>query len=68
MVFIWDYNPKELKKSQRGRILLLERWINGGVFLSDDKKIPLNEVKKNWRKLQIDPSKRQLLKMLIWGK
>lgn len=68
MNFVWDYDPKELKKSQRGRLLLLERLINGGVYLSDRKKIPLQEVKKNWRRLNIDSSKRRLLKMLIWGK
>jgi len=67
MVFVWDYDIKKLKKSKRGRLLLLERWINGGVYLSDEKKIPFSQVKKNWNKLQIDPAKHQLLKLLIWG-
>jgi len=65
MVFVWDYDIEKLKKSKRGRLLLLERWINGGVYLSDKKKIPLNQIKKNWNKLQIDPAKRQLLKMIM---
>jgi len=68
MVFVWDYDIKKLKKSKRGRLLLLERQINGGVYLSDRGKIPLNEVKKNWDKLQIDPAKRRLLKTIIWEK
>lgn len=68
MVFVWDYDIEKLKKSQRGRLLLLERQINGGVYLSDKEKISLDEVKKNWNKLQIDPAKRRLLKLLIWEK
>lgn len=68
MVFVWDYDPKVLAKSKRGKLLLLERQINGGVFLSDKEKIPLKEVKKYWKKLQIDSAKRRLLKLLIWGK
>lgn len=68
MVFVWDYDIEKLKKSKRGRLLLLERQINGGVYLSDKEKLPLQEVKKNWNKLQIDPAKRRLLKMLIWKK
>jgi len=68
MVFVWDYDIKKLKKSKRGRLLLLERQINGGVYLSDRGKVPLNEVKKNWDKLQIDPAKRRLLKTIIWEK
>jgi len=65
MVFVWDYDIEKLKKSKRGRLLLLERWINGGVYLSDKKRIPLSQVKKNWNKLQIDPARRQLLKMIM---
>lgn len=68
MVFVWDYDIEKLKKSKRGRLLLLERQINGGVYLSDKEKLPLQEVKKNWNKFQIDPAKRRLLKMLIWKK
>lgn len=67
MVFIWDYLPQILKKSRRGKLLLLQRKINGGVYLSDKEKLSLKEVKKNWDNLEIDSAKRRLLKMLIWG-
>ena len=66
MLFIWDYIPKVLQKSRRGRLLLLQRKINGGVYLSDKEKLSLKEVKENWNSLRIDPAKRRLLKMLIW--
>lgn len=66
MPFIWDYDIKELKKSKQGRLLMLERQINYGVFGKE--KISLSEVKKNWKKLNIDPERRRLFKLLIWGK
>lgn len=66
MVFIWDYFPRILQKSPRGRLLLLQRKINGGVYLSDKEKLSLDAVKKHWHQLQIDSAKRRLLKMLIW--
>lgn len=68
MVFVWDYDVDELEKSEKGRLLLLERQIDGGVYLSDKEKISLKEVKKNWDHLQIDSAKRRLLEMLIWKK
>jgi len=68
MAHVWDYDIKTLKKSKRGRLLLLERQINYGVYLSDKEKINLSEVKKNWDKLNIDPNRRRLLELLIWKK
>lgn len=67
MVFIWDYDRKDLEKSERGRILLLERQINYGFYLSDKEKIKLSEVKKYWDKLNLEPSRRRLFKLLLWG-
>lgn len=64
---MWDYDIDELKKTEKGRILLLERTINNGVYLADKQKIPLHQVKKYWRKLHIEPGRRKLLKLLIWG-
>lgn len=66
MAQIWDYDPKILKKTKSGRKLLLERQINFGPGKGE--KIKLGEVKKYWNKLNIDPGRRLLLKMLIWGK
>ena len=68
MPFIWDYDINELKKSESGRLLMLERQINYGVYTSDKEKINLKEVKKNWNKLQLEPKRKRLLRFLIWGK
>lgn len=68
MVNVWDYDVNELKKTESGRRLILERQINYGVYLHDPKKIKLSTLKKYWRKLNIDPRRRRLLQLLIWGK
>lgn len=68
MVMLWDYNRKELEKSEQGRILLLERQINYGVYLSDKEKIKLSDVKKYWNKLNLEPNRARLFKLLLWGK
>lgn len=66
MPLIWDYDIKELRKTKSGRLLILERMINYGP--SKGEKINLSEVKKNWNKLNIDPDRKELLKLLIWDK
>lgn len=66
MPLIWDYDIKELKKTKEGKKLILERQINYGVFGKE--KINLKEVKKNWGKLNIEPKRKRLMKLLIWGK
>lgn len=68
MVFVWDYDIRKLKKSKKGRLLLLERQINYGVYPSDKEKISLAEVKKNWSKLNLDSSRKRFFEFLIWGK
>ena len=30
MVYLWDYDEKELKKTEKGRIFILERMLNYG--------------------------------------
>ncbi len=65
---IWDYDINKLRKTESGKLLILERQINYGMFLSDKDKIKLSEVKKNWKKLQLDPDRKRLFKFLIWGK
>lgn len=67
MVHVWDYDEKELKKTEKGRILILERMINYGVYLKDKDRLPLPLVKKYWNKLRIDVGRRRFLKFLIWG-
>jgi len=66
MPVIWDYDINELKKTKSGRLLILERQINYGV--RGREKISLSEVKKNWHKLDIEPDRKRLFKLLIWGK
>ena len=58
MVHIWDYDINELKKTERGRILILERMINYGP---GDEKIKLSDVKKYWDKLDLYPIRRRLM-------
>lgn len=65
---IWDYDINELRKTESGRLLILERQINYGMFLSDKDKIKLSEVKKNWKKLTLEADRKKLFKFLIWGK
>lgn len=66
MPFIWDYDIKELEKTESGRLLILERMINYGPDKGE--KIPLKEVEKNWDKLHLDPLNKRLMELLIWGK
>lgn len=65
MVHIWDYDINELKKTESGRRLILERMINYGP---DGEKIKLSEVKKYWSKLNLFSLQKRLLELLIWGK
>jgi hypothetical protein len=67
MTYLWDYDKKELEKSEKGRMLTLERQINYGFYLTDKVKIKLSEVKKYWNKLNLEPSRRKLFKLLLWG-
>lgn len=66
MAMVWDYDINELKKTESGRLLILERMINYGP--DEGEKISLSMVKKNWNKLHLDPLKKRLMKLLIWGK
>ena len=68
MALIWDYDINELKKTESGRRLILERQIMYGVDWEHGEKISLEEVKKNWRKLEIDSRSRRLFELLIWGR
>lgn len=64
MVHIWDYDINELKKTDSGRLLILERMINYGP---GEEKIDLEEVKKNWNKLNLTKKSKRLMELLIWG-
>lgn len=64
-MFLWDYSKKELEKSEKGRILILERLINYGP---GQEKIKLSEVKKNWNQLNLWPERKRFFELLLWGK
>lgn len=66
MVLIWDYDKKELVKTEQGRILILERMINYGP--DQGEKISLSKVKKYWDKLNLFRPQKRLLELMIWGK
>lgn len=68
MPFVWDYDIKKLRKTKSGRLLILERQINYGIYPSDKEKIDLKEVKKHWKELNLDPDRKRLFELLIWGK
>ena len=53
MHYLWDYDEEELKKTEEGRIFILERKINYGP--GEGKKIKLAEVKKYWDRLDLYP-------------
>jgi len=66
MHYLWDYDEEELKKTENGRIFILERKINYGP--GEGKKIKLAEVEKYWDRLDLYPLQKRLFELLIWGK
>jgi hypothetical protein len=66
MVYLWDYDKKELEKTEKGRIFILERMINYGPGKGE--KIKLADVKKYWNKLNLNFLAKRLFELLIWGK
>lgn len=65
-ISLWDYDLRELKKTESGRTKILERTVNYGP--GRGMKIKLSEVKKNWSKMDLWPRSRRLMELLIWGK
>ena len=65
MTYLWDYDEKELEKTEQGRMFILERMLNYGP---GEKKISLSDVKKYWGKLNLFPNNTRLMELLIWGK
>jgi len=64
MAYLWDYEEKELKKSEGGRIKILERKINYGT--GNREKISRSRVKKYWKKLNLFPLQKRLFELIIW--
>mgnify|MGYP001590540378 CR=1 FL=1 len=61
---IWDYREKDLKKTEWGKRLILQRMIDYGP---GRRKISLKQVKANWNKLDLDPLRRRLFRLFIPG-
>ncbi|OGM77819.1 hypothetical protein A2188_02265 [Candidatus Woesebacteria bacterium RIFOXYA1_FULL_43_9] len=66
MAFVWDYNVDELKKTESGKALLLERTLNFGPEKGEI--ISSSLVKKYWDRMNLFPKTRRLMELLIWGK
>ncbi len=64
--YLWDYDEKELEKTEKGRIFILERKINYGP--GPKGKIKLTDVKKYWDKLNLYRLQKRLFELIIWGK
>ena len=64
-MYLWDYDKKTLQKTEKGRLLILERMINYGP---GKEKIKLADVKKYWDQLHLFKLQKRLLELLIWGK
>ena len=63
MHYLWDYDKKELEKTESGRIFILERMINYGPDKGE--KISLSKVKKYWDKLNLFSEPKRLFESLI---
>jgi len=66
MNYLWDYDERELEKTQSGRIKILERKINYGPKKGE--KISRSEVKRYWDKLELFTLSKRLFEILIWDK
>ena len=65
-MYNWSIDTCELKKDKKQYTLWrLEQMINFGL---GREKINARELKANWRKLKIDPLKKNFLKFLLWPK
>ncbi len=64
--YLWDYDEEELKKTEQGRILLLERAINYGP--EKNEKLDSSLIRKYWSRLNLFPDNKRLMELLIWEK
>jgi len=66
MQSLWDYDEKELQKTEEGRIFMLERMINYGP--GRNHKIKLELVKKYWDRLNLEELASRFFELAIWNK
>lgn len=65
-MYNWNVDLSSVnKKTQEYRIWYLNQLINFGL---NGEKLDLNEVKRNWNELSLDPKRKVFLRFLIWNK
>ena len=64
-MYMWDYDEKDLEKTEGGRIKILERKINYGT--SKNERISRSLVKKYWDKLELFPPQKRLFELILWN-
>jgi len=65
-MYNWSIDTTALRKDKKAyTIWRLEQMVNFGL---GKKKIKAKELKENWRKLDLDPLKKNFLRMLLWPK
>jgi len=65
-MYNWSTNLTELKKDKKAyTVWRLEQTVNFGL---GKEKIKTKELKENWKKLNLDPLKKNFLRMLLWPK
>jgi len=65
-MYNWSTDTRELKKDKKAyAVWRIEQLVNFGL---GKEKISGRELKKNWKKLRLDPSKKNFLKLLLWPK
>jgi len=65
-MYNWSTDTTQLKKNKKAyTIWRLEQMVNFGL---GKEKINAKELRENWNKLSLDPSKKNFLKMLLWPK
>jgi len=63
MNYLWDYDENELKKTESGRIKILERQINYGT--QNTQKISRSLVRKYWNRLNLFPLQKRLFELIL---
>ena len=62
----WSTDTTQLRKNpEKYKIWKLEQQINFGL---DNKKISKKDLKRNWGKIVIDPSRKKFLHLILWPK
>lgn len=65
-MYNWSVDTAELKKDkQKYAIWRMEQMVNFGL---EGKKISRNKLKKYWKFLKLDPSRKKYLSFLLWPK